>query len=117
MALPTLKLNTRDQKVCKKKNLSWLFGVDRKIHPSGSQFSITRHSLVMPNSDPQMFFFYLHLTLMKDSYILICFPMNYRNFSVKINSENNSENTIFIFTVCKKHFFYEFSAKSLAQKV
>ena len=28
---------------------------------------------------------------------LICFPMKYREFSVKINSEN----TIFIFTVCK----------------
>ena len=48
---------------------------------------------------------------------LICFPMKYRDFSVKINSENNSENTIFIFTVCKKRAFYEFSDKSLAQKV
>ena len=44
--------------------------------------------------------------------------MNYRDFSVKINGENNSEITNFIFTVCKKFFFfYEFSAKSLAQKV
>ena len=51
--------------------------------------------------------------------VLICFPMNYRDFSVKINGENNSEITIFIFTVCKKkkRSFYEFSAKSLAQKV
>ena len=48
---------------------------------------------------------------------LICFPMNYRDFSVKINGENNSEIMIFIFTVCKKRSFYEFSAKSLAQKV
>ena len=48
---------------------------------------------------------------------LICFPMNYRDFSVKINGENNSEITIFIFTGCKKRRFYEFSAKSLAQKV
>ena len=50
---------------------------------------------------------------------LICFPMNYRDFSVKINGENNSEITIFIFTVCKKtnRRFYDFSAKSLAQKV
>ena len=43
--------------------------------------------------------------------------MNYRDFSVKINGENNSEITIFIFTACKKRRFYEFSAKSLAQKV
>ena len=53
---------------------------------------------------------------------LICFPMN-RDFSVKINNENNSENAIFILTVCKNFFFFffffffEFSAKSLAQKV
>ena len=48
--------------------------------------------------------------------------MNYRDFSVKINGENNSEITIFIFTsFCKKkkkkRRFYEFSDKSLAQKV
>ena len=42
--------------------------------------------------------------------------MNYRDFSVKINGENNSENTIFIFTICKKRSFYEFSAKRLTQK-
>ena len=29
--------------------------------------------------------------------------MNYRDVSVKINGENNSEITIFIFTVCKKN--------------
>ena len=43
--------------------------------------------------------------------------MNYRDFSVKINGENNSEITIFIFTVCKKRRFDEFSAKGVAQKV
>ena len=43
--------------------------------------------------------------------------MNYTDFSVKINGENYSEITIFIFTVCKKRSFYEFSVKSLAQKV
>ena len=42
--------------------------------------------------------------------------MNYSNFSVKLKGENNSEITIFIFTVCKKRSFYEFSAKSHAQK-
>ena len=47
----------------------------------------------------------------------MCFPMNYTDFSVKINGENNSEIMIFIFIVCKKQSFYEFSAKSLAQKV
>ena len=30
---------------------------------------------------------------------------------------NNNENTILIFTVCKKQTFYELAAKSLAQKV
>ena len=49
--------------VCKKKNLSWLFGVDRKIRPSGSLFSITRKSLVMQNSDPRT-----DVSIMKDSY-------------------------------------------------
>ena len=33
MATPTLISDTGDQKVCKKKNLSWLFGADRKICP------------------------------------------------------------------------------------
>ena len=49
----TLKSNFGDQKACKKKNLSWLFGVDRKIRPLGSLFGITRLSLVMLNSDPR----------------------------------------------------------------
>ena len=40
-----------------------------------------------------------------------------RDFSVKINSENNSDNTIFIYTVWKKWAFYEFLSKSPAQKV
>ena len=35
-------------------------------------------------------------------------------FLCEINSETNSENTIFIFTVCKKQTFYEFCVKSLA---
>ena len=54
MATPTLKSNAGDQKVCKKKNLSWLLGVDgKKNSPSGLLFGIPRHSLVMPNSDPR----------------------------------------------------------------
>ena len=51
-----LKSNAEGQKVCKKKNLSWLFGTDRKIRPPGSLFGISRQSLVMPNSDPRMDF-------------------------------------------------------------
>ena len=47
---------------------------------------------------------------------LLCFPMNYRDFSVKINGENNSEITIFIFTVCKKRSFYEFWLKVLPKR-
>ena len=52
MVTPMLKSNAGDQKVYKKKNLSWLFGTDRKIRPLGSLFGITQHSLMMPNSDP-----------------------------------------------------------------
>ena len=32
-AIRTLKSNAGDQKVCKKKNLSWLFGADKKSVP------------------------------------------------------------------------------------
>ena len=38
------------------------------------------------------------------------------DFSVKINGENNSENTIFIFTVCKKRAFMNSLLKVLAKK-
>ena len=44
----TLSPNAGNQMICKKKNLSWLFGADRKIRPSGTLFG-----LVMPNSDPR----------------------------------------------------------------
>ena len=53
MVTPTLQSNAGDQRVCKKKNLSWSFSSERNIRPSGSLFGITRHSLVMPNSDPR----------------------------------------------------------------
>ena len=38
---------------------------------------------------------------------------------MKINSENNSEDMIFVFIICEKRkfLFYEFSVKNLAQKV
>ena len=48
-----VKIKRWRSKICKKKNLSWLFCADRKIGPSGSLFGITRQSLVMPNSDPR----------------------------------------------------------------
>ena len=69
------------KRYARKKNPSWLFGTDRKIHPSGSLFGITR-----PNSDPEGqiflsapnnydgYFFNPHLTFMKDSYNLKPFP-------------------------------------------
>ena len=63
MVTPTLKSNTGDQTVCKEKNLSWLFGADRKVRPSGSLFRMTQQSLR---------FFYPNLTPMKDSYIVVC---------------------------------------------
>ena len=52
VATPTLKSSAEDQKVCEKKNLSLLFGVDRKFRHSGSLFGIARHSLMMPDSHP-----------------------------------------------------------------
>ena len=42
MANPALKSYPGDQKVCKKKNLPWLFGADRKKFPSESLFGITK---------------------------------------------------------------------------
>ena len=47
-ANPTLKSKAGDQMVCKKLNISWLFGADRKICPSGSLFGITRQSSAKP---------------------------------------------------------------------
>ena len=62
MATPTLKSNAADQKVCKKKNLSWLFDVDRKICPLAEP----RDAKQWPLDG----FFYPHLTPMKGSYNL-----------------------------------------------
>ena len=59
-----LKSNTGGQTVCKKKNLSWLFGVDRKISPSVEP----RDAKQWPSD---RLFFYPHLTPMKDSYTLM----------------------------------------------
>ena len=62
----------------------------------------------MPNSYPRDGTFNPNFTTIEDSF-LICFPMNYRDFSVKINVENNSEIMIFIFTV-------EISARPLTSR-
>ena len=56
MATPTYQM-MEIKSVQEKKNLSWLFGADRIIRPSGSLFGITRQSLVMPNSDARMDFY------------------------------------------------------------
>ena len=53
-----------------------------KIRPSGSLFCITRQSFVMSNSDPRTEFFYPHLTLMKDSYILFIRPAVHTRFVI-----------------------------------
>ena len=53
-----------NREICKKKYLSWVYGVDRKICHSGSLFGI------MPISDPRERFFYPHHTPMKDTYSL-----------------------------------------------
>ena len=47
----------------------------------------------------------IKLLLLLLSKFLICFPMNHRDFWVKINGENNSEIMIFIVIVCKKTEF------------
>ena len=47
---------------------------------------------------------------------LMCFPINYRDFSVNINGENNSEITIFIFTVYKNGIFMNFRLKVLPKR-
>ena len=47
---------------------------------------------------------------------LICFPMNHRDFSVKINGENNSGITNFIFTVCKNGVFMNSQLKVLPKR-
>ena len=74
----TLKSNAGGQKVCKKKNLSWLFGADRKICPSGSLFGLTRQSRDAKQW-PSDGFFYPHLTPMKDSYNVL---LQERNCSI-----------------------------------
>ena len=53
MGSPTLKSNAGGQKLSKKSKISWLFGADINIRPSGSRFAIPRQSLVMRNSDPR----------------------------------------------------------------
>ena len=47
---------------------------------------------------------------------LMCFPMNYRDFSVKINGESNSEITIFIFTDCKNGVYMNSRLKVLPRR-
>ena len=59
------KSNVVNQKVCKKKYLSRVYGMDRKICHLGSLAS-----LVMPISDPRDRLFYPHHTPMKDTYCL-----------------------------------------------
>ena len=58
--------------VCKKKYLSWVYGVDRKN--LSLEITVRHHSasLVMPISDPRNRFFYPHHTHMKDTYNLTC---------------------------------------------
>ena len=77
----SLKSKFGNCKVCKKKNLPWVF--DAKILPLGSLFSITRQSLVKLNNDSQDRFFYLHLTPMKDSYMKVSDSIYLRNLMIQ----------------------------------
>ena len=79
----------KSRQICKKKNLSWLFGVDWKNLPSGS-LCITA-SPVMPNTDPWDRFFYPQQAAMKDSYILVnCYHRNFLQYSQKSNTKQSS---------------------------
>ena len=60
-----------NQKVCKKKYLSWVYGVDSKILSLGITVRHHSASLVMPISDPHDRFFYPHHTPMIDTYYLL----------------------------------------------
>ena len=61
MVTPSLKSNVGDQKVCKKNNLSWLFGADRKICPSDhSLASLSTTSLCQTVTLGQIFLFAPH---------------------------------------------------------
>ena len=51
MATPVLKSKAGGQKVCKKKNLSWLFGTDKKSVPR--DYCLASQGFVVPNSDPR----------------------------------------------------------------
>ena len=64
------KSNVVNQKVCKIKYLSWVYGVDRK-KPS-LEITVRHHStsLVMPVSDPRDGFVYPHHTPIKYTYSL-----------------------------------------------
>ena len=56
-----------NQKVCKKKYLSWVYGVDRKNPSLGATDRHFSASVVMPISDPRDGFFNAHHTPMKDT--------------------------------------------------
>ena len=59
-----------NQKVCKKKYLSRVYGVDRKNLSLGITVRHHSASLVMPISDPRDRFFYPHHTPMKDTHYI-----------------------------------------------
>ena len=68
---------------------SELFGTD-KFLSLGSCFGITLQSLLMPNRDPREGNFCLHLTSMKDTYILalvndVVIPAGYARNDVNSN--------------------------------
>ena len=63
-----IKILFQKWKVCKKKNLSWVWGTDRKICPWGSHSDIIQQAS-LPDSNPRDGFFYLPPTPKIDSYI------------------------------------------------
>ena len=78
MVTPKLHSSAGDQKLCKKKNLSWLFGT------SGSLFGIMAKPCDAKKQWPWDGFFYPLLTPMIDSYIVLVLP-NKQNEEIKIS--------------------------------
>ena len=109
-----------NQKVCKKKYLSWVYGVVRKNLLLGVTIQHHEASLLMPVSDLRDRFFYPHSTPMKDTYnlkLLVSqskfsgtrkFTLRYQYFGMNFDFEiSRVDSTIFLYvsSPCLYSFF------------
>ena len=58
MATPTLESNTKDQKVYKKKNLSWWFRADKISVPRQSPVTLGQNFLSAPHTHERLLYSY-----------------------------------------------------------